>query len=254
MTKQKYDLVFSLGEACSCAQTLINTDLRQFSGPFDWLFGSDFVGRCKILASNFDRFIEKGDLEDTGKTNLDTHNLCEIYYNKYNDIAFNHDFLKSLSFDDVYTQVKEKYDRRINRLLAQIESASKILIVYIETPNTEKHTSDKDIIAGLDIIHQKYPNKQVDLLYFKSDSQMQLNQFKKEALSENITKITSNYKSQKPNAMPYDVNLRFLARLLSEYRLNLPFIKRFKKVSLRCVINCIPIKSIRKNLRRKHHV
>ena len=41
--KKYYDLAFSLGEACSCADTLVRAGLRKFSCPFDWLFGTDFL-------------------------------------------------------------------------------------------------------------------------------------------------------------------------------------------------------------------
>ena len=37
------------------------------------------------------------------------------------DIVFNHDFLKSLDFEEAYPLVKEKYDRRIRRLLEKLK-------------------------------------------------------------------------------------------------------------------------------------
>ena len=124
--KKKYDLVFSLGAACSCAQTLIGANLRQFSSPFDWLFGSDFSGRCEILSSNFQRFLEEKDLTYSYSERSVS---CDAYYNNYNSLTFNHDFETKKELKETYPAVKEKYDRRINRLLQKIQKANSILIV-----------------------------------------------------------------------------------------------------------------------------
>lgn len=51
MRKRKYDLIFSLGEACFMASALRKNKLRFFACPFDWMYGSNFKGRCKILRS-----------------------------------------------------------------------------------------------------------------------------------------------------------------------------------------------------------
>lgn len=40
--EKKYDLIFSIGEACSCAEVLRESRLRFYSYPFDWLYGSTF--------------------------------------------------------------------------------------------------------------------------------------------------------------------------------------------------------------------
>ena len=86
---QKFDLIFSLGEACSCTEVLRRNYLQIYSYPFDWLFGSNFIKRCDILASKFKNFIEKEDL----KYSHEEQNInCIAYYNQSNDITFNHDF------------------------------------------------------------------------------------------------------------------------------------------------------------------
>lgn len=40
--EKKYDLIFSVGEARSCAEVLRESRLRFYSYPFDWLYGSTF--------------------------------------------------------------------------------------------------------------------------------------------------------------------------------------------------------------------
>lgn len=129
MTKKKYDFICSIGAACSCAQSLISAGLRTTSGPFDWLWGSDFLGRINILCSDFYRFIEKDDLTSCGCNNGDAKNLCDIYKNEYTKLVLNHDFPASVSLEDSYADVSQKYERRINRMLANINSAEFVLLV-----------------------------------------------------------------------------------------------------------------------------
>ena len=117
-SSKKYDLIFSLGEACSCTQALRSCKLQCFSYPFDWLFGSNYIGRCKILSSKFERFIDKNSL----KQSYEEKNInCIAYHNTYNNLTFNHDFDKNLQFNEAYLIVKERYKRRINRLLNLIK-------------------------------------------------------------------------------------------------------------------------------------
>ena len=151
---QNFDLIFSLGEACSCTQVLRSLGLQISSYPFDWLYGANFIDRCNILSNSFRNFIEKKDLVYTHKN---IH--CDVYHNKSNDIVFNHDFKRNIPFDKMYKIVKQKYSRRIERLLEKLKKSKKILIVYIETP-TKNHLniSSEEIINGFEQIQNKFQN------------------------------------------------------------------------------------------------
>ncbi len=251
---KKYDLAFSLGAACSCTQALIGADLWQFSSPFDWLWGSDFLGRVKILISDFDRFLKREDFSNCKYNNGDAKNLCDVYKNEYTGLVLNHDFPAGISFEKSYPSILEKYNRRINRLLKNIESAKSVLIVYIETPNAQKHSAADDILSGWQQIHHKYPDKKIDLLYLINDNQMKPREYKETILSENITKIVANYKCQTPDVLPYVVDNSFLVKLLSKYRLNISLSAKIKKQLLTLGIHFIPVKSLRKKLRKKYHI
>ncbi|MBE6443117.1 MAG: hypothetical protein E7020_00420 [Alphaproteobacteria bacterium] len=211
--KLKYDLVFSLGEACSCTQALRSSNLQYASYPLDWLFGSDFNGRMDILVSDFNKFIEQSDLQYSYSERSIS---CDAYLNNKNQITFNHDFPAGISLEESYPMVAEKYQRRINRLLDNIKNADSVLIVYIEIPNNENHTSDKDIICGWEKIKEKYFNKKIDLLYFMNDTTLPPKSVKKENITSNITKVTANYKNQAPNVVPYAVDNDVLKRVLKQ--------------------------------------
>lgn len=251
---KQYDLVFSLGAACSCASTLIGANLRQFSSPFDWLWGSDFLGRVKILTSNFEHFLVKEDLIAWHYNNGDSKNLCDVYKNEYTGLVLNHDFPADVPLEKSYPDVLEKYNRRIKRLLQKIQQAKSVLIVYIETPDAKVHSTDGEIRLGWQQIHQKYPDKKIDLLYLINDNKMYPKHVIKQNLSENIIKVVANYKSQKTDALSYAVDSTFLVALLSEYHLNIPFAQKLKIMFLKYIIRCIPFKFLRKKLRKKYHV
>ena len=120
--------------------------------------------------------------------------------------------------------------------------------------DSENHSTNEEILSGWKQIHQKYPDKKIDLLYFINDNQMSPKQFTKQNLSENVIKITANYKSQEPNNVPYAVDKKFLVNLFSEYDLNIPYAQKIKAKFLKYGINCIPFKSLKKKLRKKYHV
>ena len=103
----KYDVVFSLGEACLCATILKNLGLRHFSSPFDWLYGSDFQRRVDLLCNDFIGFLNKEDLKLIGKR--ENPEPCDVYYNQSTDITLNHDFPINGNLDVSFPKVKVKY-------------------------------------------------------------------------------------------------------------------------------------------------
>jgi len=253
-SKKSYDCIFSIGEACSCAQALKYADLRCASYPFDWLAGTDFLGRVKILVSDFYRFIEKEDLVDCHCCNGDTKNPCDVYKNEYTNLVLNHDFPSGVALDDAFVMVAEKYKRRIGRLLANISNADKVLVVYIETPICEKHASNDDILLGWQQICDKYPNKKIDLLYFSFDANLAPKCKQVENLGANVIKITANYKSQLPDAVPCAVDKHVLHQVLKRYKLKMPLVYSLKRLGQSFLIKLIPIKSVRKKLKRQLHL
>lgn len=247
MKKQKYDLVFSLGEACSCTSALRGSGLQFKSYPLDWLFGSDFIGRCKIVASCFKRFLEYSDLEYTYSERSIS---CDAYHNKYNDLTFNHDFSAGLDLKQTYPTVKDKYDRRISRLLDSINDSNSVLVVYIETPVTNHPVvDDNTLIRGCKILADAFPNTKIDLLYFSySDTKKQTL-----TITDNITRIYDDYKD-KNSSLDYTVIEKKLVRHLRNIKLNIPLSIRIKRKIRHTLFNLIPLKKIRQNLKRKYHV
>lgn len=252
---KQYDLIFSMGAACSCTESLRISGLQIFSYPFDWLYGSNFAGRVDILLSEFFRYIEKEDLQNLNTCNGDLKNPCDVYHNSFNGITFNHDFPYQIPLDKSYDDVKKKYKRRIARLLNNIEKANEILIVYLEIPN-EKNKLDNNyvLIDAMRKIKEKYPDKNFDLLYFIQNGDLEFLHYTEEQIANNIIKVIGNYKEVRENAPDYAVRLEFFKRYYSKYSLNIPAKYRIRKNIMKFCIKMIPIKSIRRSLRKKYHI
>lgn len=249
--KQKYDFIFSLGAACACTETLRAAGLQLASYPFDWLFGSDFLGRMDILYHDFNHFMDQADLEFVFS---ERSILCDAYHNKFNDLTFNHDFKTGLSLEKTYPTVKEKYDRRINRLLKNIKKSNRVLIVFIEPADYQDKASDEDILKGMKKIRSKYNDKTVDLLYMAIDTTFPFKAFEKKALDTGIVKITGNYKHQSPKAAPYVIDIKVAKKWLSKYQLNTSLQIKLKRFFLKTLINLCPFRQKRQFLRKKYHV
>lgn len=52
MINKKYDCIFSIGEACLYAGILAKLELRNFSSPFDWLYGATLEERIQIFLND----------------------------------------------------------------------------------------------------------------------------------------------------------------------------------------------------------
>lgn len=238
-------------EACSCTQSLRKYNLQIRSFPFDWLYGSNFLGRCQILTQQFNRFIEQRDLKDINTFDGGKSNPCKVYYNSYNDITFNHDFPMGESFENSYPTIKEKYDRRIKRLLENIKTSKNILVVFMETPTKGHPLIENNIILeGYDIIQKAFPNTNVDLIYLQNSK----TQTTQDVLNKHVYKFILNYKLTQNDAPDYAVDVSKLKCIFTKYKLNLPYTFFLMKKIQKILIGLIPLKQKRFQLRKKYHI
>ena len=240
--KVKYDLIFSIGEFCSCSELIRTMNYQNYSYPFDWIAGCTFLERAKILSNDFKDFINKEDLEFL-LSDPNTNN--DVYKNKYNNLIFKHDFIKGVDFDDIYSQIKAKYDRRIKRLLENINNSQNILIIYLEAPiKNHIYIEDKDIIDGFNIIKKRYPNKNINLLYFTNTEEKRIVD-----LNENIRRFYLDYKKNKDfeDNIP---RLKVLQKILKEYKFEITLLKKIQIF----LLYFIPFKPLRKKYKKRFHV
>ncbi|MBQ2645142.1 hypothetical protein IJG14_06195 [bacterium] len=227
--KKKYDLIFGIGEACSCSSTLRRANLQIKSFPFDWLFGSTFLGRVNILVNNFENLINLQDIECTGNNGI-PHHLCDIYTNKSNGLGFNHDFLSGVNPASVIDEISEKYQRRGNRLIKKANQSENILAVWIDSPGSNwKMKIDEDFVKGQELLQKKFKNAKLDLLVITWEKDLSYKKRKYEKINNNIEKYTFDYQfhHKKKQIPDYVVDEKVLLKILNKYKLKMTFKEKF---------------------------
>jgi hypothetical protein len=121
--------------SCSISHKLIKKNLRKNAYPFDWLC-CPLSGIYKLIKNDFNNFLEdliicKKEvgryLDDEGNVNFNKEYIYPIICKKYK-FLFLHDF-KNLS-DLEFKNTREKYKRRIERLINIFKSDDDIILVH----------------------------------------------------------------------------------------------------------------------------
>ncbi len=205
-----FDIIFSLGDACSCTETLRLAELQDFSYPFDWLLDGDFKVRADILLSDFATWFNKNDLEL-----VDSYKKNHVYTNKKTKITYIHDFYNDKSFDEAFYEVETKYKRRQERLLSTLNRAKTALMVYVNSPNKPMITNN-DLKEVSNKLKVKFPSAKINILYFYNVPDISQADAIIKQLSENITKIIFDYNAYTKN-FPWEINRESLLSFLSSF-------------------------------------
>lgn len=160
---KKYDFILPMGSRCKATYNLRKRRLQRESLPFDWLVLHDTRVIIQLLRSHFQGFwvrenLKKKDVEIT---------LHEVYVDVFSKVEFWHDFPLNCNFDEMFDEVQLKYQRRIDRLYADIHGARKILL--FRTVNVldedEKSLSDEQLKKDYQDFCELFPNKEIDYIY-----------------------------------------------------------------------------------------
>lgn len=250
MHQRKYDLVFSLSQACSCTSALRKANLQVFSYPFDWLFGSDFSGRIDILCNDFEGFLNKDDLVFSGPGEVIK---TDVYKNPKNGLVFNHDFQTGLSLDEAYPLVQEKYNRRISRLSELIEQARHVLVVFIETPDTPLTTTGAMLKKGQKKLHKRFGEK-MDLLYIQIRRDIPFRRRQDIYITDAVRQVSFDYDAHNKKHA-YMPKYGLLLKILKEYQRTGAQPRKgktkLKTICARLISGMIPLPKYRRAVRQK---
>jgi len=128
--KGNYDAIFSLGDLCLTSIQLRKHNLRPYSGVLDWVASPMLSNVNRLLKNRFVGFMEYDNLRVLGYA--DTY-IC-VSDEGY-QVVSNHDFegdKNTLEHLGAYHEVMEKYNRRIERFLGEIDHAKRILFIRTE--------------------------------------------------------------------------------------------------------------------------
>lgn len=171
--KRNYDLIFGLGQACGCSQTLRRAGLQLLSFPGDWLtalYGSkeypalehDLRNRVEMLcACDLDLLFRPEDLHSLGSVSNTGKDVYANYRTRY---VFSHDFTVGADLAAELPAVVTRYRRRLNRLLELIGRSKKILAVRMDVPGGRYQTTLDDCRYARDLLHRRFPNAEFDIL------------------------------------------------------------------------------------------
>lgn len=129
--KGNYDAIFSLGDLCLASIQLDKNNLRPYSGVLDWMGSPQLSDVNLLLLNRFYGFMELENLRVVGDANPDMLLVSDDVYH----ILSNHDFPKAQNTYThlvTYPEVKQKFDRRIQRFLEKADSCQRILFVRTE--------------------------------------------------------------------------------------------------------------------------
>ncbi len=161
----KYDNIISLGEACFVATVLTNLKLRLFSSPFDWVMGTGLKYRLDALLSDFDNFINKEDLVQLEVDDAETD--FHSYLNKKTGIIFNHEFHKNSTLEEQYPAIKEKYDRRVQRLKDLLSTSKSNLLLFMDLSTPKQSLTLDELTEYMVRLNHKFNTQTIELLYFR---------------------------------------------------------------------------------------
>ncbi|TRZ38249.1 peptidase [Niallia circulans] len=135
--KGTYDAIYSLGDLCLASIQLRKFNLRPFAGPLDWMASNQLSEVSRLLSNKFTGYMELHNLKATGEysTGINSTDPYLVITDTAYNIVSSHDFrADSNTFTNFpeYTKVKEKLDRRVERMLKFFEEGERILFVRTE--------------------------------------------------------------------------------------------------------------------------
>lgn len=218
MSRIRYDLVFGLGFACSCSESLRAAKLQLLSFPYDWItldlrdgtdYSHELPDRVRELADGFrdwfspDEFVFHRRDEGTGK---------DIYISRRLRHVFNHDFPADVPFSESFPAVREKYRRRIRRLLELIRSARRVLVVRVDRPDLPVATDVADCQAAVRTLEEKFAPAKFDFLQLSCVAGQE--ELREETFDGSVTRWTFDYRDRRPGVGSWRVDVPLLGERL----------------------------------------
>lgn len=218
MSKTRYDLIFGLGFACSCSESLRRAKLQLLSFPYDWITlalrsGADYRHELRDRIGEINDEFRNWFLPDEfAFVRCDGQTGRNIYVSRRLNHVFNHDFPTGVPFAESLPAVQAKYRRRIRRLLELIRSARRVLVVRIDRPDLPVATDVADCQAAVAALERKFSGTRFDFLQVSCvPGGVGL---REETLDGHVTRWWLDYRDLRPGVENWRVNIPQLGELL----------------------------------------
>lgn len=221
MKRVRYDLVFGLGQACSCTETLREAGLQLLSFPYDWITnicatpGDDaheILRRGEQVCDEFSTWFRKDEFEFVRHLPV-----CrkDLYVSKRLDMVFNHDFPMGLDYDHGFDLVDARYRRRARRLVELIRSARRVLVVRLDRPNQPTPTTLDDCRRVRAELARRFAPVQFDFFLFSYEKGRSFDSRIEQTVEPGFIRCTFDYHNSAPGAPDYQVCAKQTASVLS---------------------------------------
>ena len=217
--KKQYDLVFGLGPACSCSQTLRKAGLQHLSFPYDWigphtdLYDVDVSRRTDQICNEFAGWFDPADFEPAGSSDQSGK---DHYFNSELKLIFLHDFIKGSSFQEAFPAVQAKYQRRIARLLELIRASKNVLLVRVDRPDVPSRTPFEECRYARKRLGEKFAPTAFDMVVLSHESGRPFADMKVDQPEEGLTRLSFDYDDTTPGAPSYQPIFELTAKALSD--------------------------------------
>lgn len=215
--RKRYDLIFGLGVACSCTQTLRKAGLQFLSFPFDWIgpnsaceaYTQDLVRRTDILCSGLLSRLDPADFKFRGGP---LSNGMADYFNERLELQFIHDFPWGVPFNEAFPKIKAKYAHRVARLIEIISGAKKVLVFKMERPDTHDRPPVEQFRRARNRLQERFPGVRFEFLSLRQQDDIPFATRKVECIEGFLTTVTFDYRSRDPEAESYQPDMDLTAK------------------------------------------
>lgn len=223
MRKKKYDLAFGMGMACSCSESLRRAGLQYLSFPGDWtapVWADDthpeivreLPVRGRTIANPPTDFFAEEDFFDL---NVVSNTGRAVYANRRTRYLFNHDFRVNSDLKTELPKVAEKYRRRYDRLISLIRASKRVLVLRVDRPNAAEPTPTEDAREVIDLLDKTFAPTRFEMLILSYEKGRAPEAMKEEALADDLTRWTFDYKNPKEGALPHEIHVPMVGELLA---------------------------------------
>ena len=211
-----YDIVLPIGSGCPTAMTLSHHAMRFASYPFDWLRGGSIEAQAHILAARFKGFFDLQDLK-ISSTETNEHHLV-VDNTRWGYASF-HDFPKGETVEASYPGISSKLDRRINRLISQLDAGCNVMLLWVDYPLEQAELPVDELQKALAKIQQAYPNSTFSLLYIHNQEGLTYSNRIEKHVTPHICQISIAYNAHKVD-QPWLIKYEELSFLLSRIHIS----------------------------------
>ena len=216
--KRKYDLIFGLGRACGCSETMRKAGLQHLSFPGDWTVcpaqDHDLRLRVDTLCGDLSDFFRPedfrlwGNLSVTGKA---------VYKNTRTHYLFNHDFPFGGDFASDLPKVAEKYRRRRDRLFELIGRSRRVLVVNMDIPGDPHVNTPDDCRYARRRLGERFPSARFDCLLVSHDPARPFEQRTFEVVEDGLFLLSFDFLDRKRTDLPNQPDLALTSAALAEH-------------------------------------